>query len=261
MTRHSVCAAVAMVAALAGSSVPAAAERLVVSLSNHRVMVTSNFTGEELVLFGGIEQDGASRTRPGGYDIIVTVTGPRQTVVTFRKARALGIWVNTDSRVLENTPAYLAVLSNRPLDAITNPETLRRLQLGLDNIPLPQRASVNIADAASDDPFRLAFIKIKSDQGLYREASNDVTFLAPALFRASIPLPAEVPVGTYEVDVRLFADGVQIARAPSPFEVYKSGFEQVVTNAARDHGLLYGLATAMMAIATGWFASVVFRRD
>jgi hypothetical protein len=54
---------------------------------------------------------------------------------------------------------------------------------------------------------------------------------------------------------------VQIARAPSPFEVYKSGFEQVVTNAARDHGLLYGLATAMMAIATGWFASVVFRRD
>jgi hypothetical protein len=140
-------------------------------------------------------------------------------------------------------------------------ETLRRLQLGLDNIPLPQRASVNIADAASDDPFRLAFIKIKTDQGLYREASNDVTFLTPALFRASIPLPAEVPVGTYEVDVRLFADGAQIARAPAPFEVYKSGFEQVVTNAARDHGLLYGLATAMMAIATGWFASIVFRRD
>jgi hypothetical protein len=25
--------------------------------------------------------------------------------------------------------------------------------------------------------------------------------------------------------------------------------------------VLYGLATAMMAIATGWFASVVFRRD
>jgi uncharacterized protein (TIGR02186 family) len=120
---------------------------------------------------------------------------------------------------------------------------------------------VNIADAASDDPFRLAFIKIKSDHGLYREVSNGVTFLTPALFRASIPLPAEVPVGTYEVDVRLFADGAQIARAPSPFEVYKSGFEQVVTAAARDHGTLYGLATAMMAIATGWFASVVFRRD
>ena len=239
-------ALLAALGAIAASSVPAAGERLVASLSNHRVMVTSNFTGEELVLFGGIEQDTASRPRRGGYDIVVTVTGPRQTTVTFRKARILGIWVNADSRIFENAPAYLAVLSNRPLDAITNTETLRRLQLGLDNVPLPQRASVNIADAASDDPFRVAFIKIKSDH---------------ALFRASIPLPAEVPVGTYEVDVRLFADGAQIARAPSPFEVYKSGFEQIVTNAARDHGLLYGLATAMMAIATGWFASVVFRRD
>src|SRR5205807_5152963 len=137
----------------------------------------------------------------------------------------------------------------------------RRMQLGLDHIPFPQRASVNIADAATDDPFRLAFIKIKRDHGLYREASNGITFLARELFRASIPLPADVPVGTYEVDVRLFADGAQIARAPAPFEVYKSGLEQVVTNAARDHGVLYGLATAMMAITTGWFASVVFRRD
>jgi uncharacterized protein (TIGR02186 family) len=254
-------ALIAAVGALSASAAPATAERLIASLSNHRVMVTSNFTGEELVLFGGIEQDAASRPRRSGYDVVVTVTGPRQTVVTFRKARVLGIWVNTDSRVIDNAPAYVAVLSNRPLDAITNTETLRRLQLGLDNIPLAQRASVNIADAASDDPFRLAFIKIKSDHGLYREVSNGVTFLTPALFRASIPLPAEVPVGTYEVDVRLFADGAQIARAPSPFEVYKSGFEQVVTVAARDHGTLYGLATAMMAIATGWFASVVFRRD
>ena len=78
-------------------------------------------------------------------------------MMTFRKERILGLWVNADSRVLENAPAYLAVLSNRPLDAVTNTETLRRLQLGLDNIPLLQRASVNIADAASDDPFRVAF--------------------------------------------------------------------------------------------------------
>ena len=54
--------AFALVAALgAFVASPAAAERLVSSLSNHRVMVTSNFTGEELVLFGGIEQDAASR--------------------------------------------------------------------------------------------------------------------------------------------------------------------------------------------------------
>jgi uncharacterized protein (TIGR02186 family) len=255
------CAPVAALAALVASAVPAAGERLVASLSTHRVMVTSSFTGDELVLFGGIEQDAASRPRRGGYDIIVTATGPRQAMVTFRKARVLGIWVNVDSRVFENAPAYLAVLANRPIDAITNAETLRRLQLGLEFFPLPQRASVSIADSARDDPFRVAFMKLKADNGLYREVSNGVTFLTPALFRASIPLPAEVPVGTYEVDVRLFADGALLARTPAPFEVYKSGFEQIVTSAARDHGFLYGIATTFMALFTGWLASVVFRRD
>jgi len=81
------------------------------------------------------------------------------------------------------------------------------------------------------------------------------------LYRASIPLPAEVPVGTYDVDVKLFADGALIARTNSALEVYKAGFEQIVTTAAREHGFLYGLATALMALLTGWLASVVFRRD
>jgi uncharacterized protein (TIGR02186 family) len=250
--------ALAVLAVSAGS---ATSERLVASLSNHRVQVTSNFTGEELVLFGGIEMDAATQPRRSSYDIVVTAVGPPQTVVTFRKEKMLGIWVNSDSREFEDAPAFVAVLSNRPLDAIAGSETLRRLQIGLDNLPLPQRASVNIAEAGTDDPFRMAFIQIKKDQGLYREAANGVTFLAPTLFRASIPLPADVAVGTYEVDVRLFADGAQIARRPAPFEVYKSGIEQTVTSAARDHGILYGLTVASMALLTGWFASVIFRRD
>jgi uncharacterized protein (TIGR02186 family) len=254
----------ALASALAGLALtpqPATAERLVTSLSNHRVMVTSNFTGDELVLFGGIEPDASSRPRRSPYDVIITVIGPRQALVTFRKSRVVGIWVNADSRIFDNAPAYLAVLANRPLENITNAETLRRLQLGLDNIPLPQRASLNIADASRDDPFRVAFLKLQGDRGLYRELPNGVTFVTPGFIRASIPLPAEVPVGNYEVDARLFADGVMIARTPSAFEVYKAGFEQVITNAAHEHGILYGLATALMSVLTGWLAAIIFRRD
>jgi uncharacterized protein (TIGR02186 family) len=245
----------------AAVSAPARAERLVTSLSNHRVMVTSNFTGDELVLFGGVEQDGSSRPRRGGYDIVVTIIGPRQNVMTFRKQRVLGIWVNADSREFENAPSYLAVLSNRPLESIANAETLRRLQIGLDNTVLLQRASVTIADSGLDDPFRRALLRLKGNAGLYREDMNGVTFLTSALFQAAIPLPAEVPVGSYEVDAKLFAEGAVIARTTSALEVYKAGFEQTVSAAARDHGLLYGLATSAMALLTGWFASVVFRRD
>src|SRR5215470_12945908 len=104
--------------ALACSIRPAAAERLVVSLSNHRVAVTSNFVGEELVLFGTIEPEPATSALRPPYDLVVTVTGPRQTLRTRRKQRVLGIWVNTDSREFLRVPSYLAVLSNRPVNAI-----------------------------------------------------------------------------------------------------------------------------------------------
>ena len=240
------------------AATPASAQRLIASLSNHRVMVTSNFTGAELVLFGFIE---TATPRRGGYDIVATISGPRQDAVTFRKARRLGIWLNVDSREFDNVPSYLAVLANRDLDAIANADTRRRLQIGLANIPLTQRAAVTIADAAADDPFRQAFVRINMQRGLYREASNGITFLAPLLFRADIPLPAGVTTGNYEVDVRLFADGAMVARAPSAFEVYKAGFEQFITTTARTHGLLFGLVTAMMTLATGWLGSVIFRRD
>jgi uncharacterized protein (TIGR02186 family) len=256
MTR--LAAALLAIAALSATSTPAAAQRLIASLSNHRVMVTSSFTGTELVLFGAIE---TPTPRRGGYDIVATIVGPRQNAVTFRKDRVLGIWLNVDSREFETVPSYLAVLANRNLDAIANSETRRRLQVGLENIPLTQRAAVTIANAGLDDPFRQAFVRINMQRGLYREATNGITFLAPLLFRADIPLPAGVTTGNYEVDVKLFADGALVARAPSAFEVYKAGFEQFVSSSARTHGLLFGLVTAMMTLAIGWLGSVIFRRD
>jgi len=245
----------------AGGASPAAAERLVVSLSNHRVQITSSFTGEDLVLFGTIEPDKGKTTRTAGYDLVVMVTGPRKTMRTRRKERVLGIWVNTASRDFVGVPSYLAVLSNRPLTEITDTETRRRLQIGLDNFLLPQRIGPDVADTVVTDPFRVAFVRLQQSRGVYRESPTAVTFLTPAVFRATIPLPADAPTGSYDIDVKLFADGAMIARTTSALEVIKAGFEEYVAEAAVNHGLLYGLVTTLMALMIGWFASVVFRRD
>jgi uncharacterized protein (TIGR02186 family) len=88
-----------------------------------------------------------------------------------------------------------------------------------------------------------------------------VTFLTPNLFRASIVLPAVAPVGNYEIETKLFADGVMIARTTSALEIRKIGIEQFIASAAREHSFLYGLGVMGMALATGWIASIVFRRD
>lgn len=240
---------------------PGFAERLIVSLSNHRVSITPYYAGEELVLFGNVERDADTPAVRPPYDVVVTVTGPRSDLVTRRKERTFGIWVNVDARQFENVPGYLSISSNRPFDEIASPDVLRRQQIGLNNTLLTQRLGPDLADVVPADPFRAAFVRLKSSHGLYGESTSGVTLLSPTLFRAGIPLPGEVPIGTYDVDVKLFSGGVLLTRTQTAFEIVKVGFEQVVADAARHNGLLYGLATMMMALVTGWFASVVFRKD
>ena len=258
MSARIVALAFAAAAALAS---PAQAERLITTLSTSRVLISSNFTGADVVLFGSVERDAQTVARRGNYDIVVTVKGPREAVVTYRKERVFGIWVNADSRNFVKAPSYLTVLSNRTINEIADVNTLRRTQTGLARVLLQQEISGDIADSIREDPFRLAFLRLKIERGLFRETQNGVTFLTPALYRAAIPIPDNAPTGSYDIDVKLFADGALLTRQQTALEVVKVGFEQIVANAARDHGLLYGLATALMALLTGWFASVVFRKD
>jgi uncharacterized protein (TIGR02186 family) len=256
------CAAiVATVLGAAVAATPARAERLIVSVSNHRVTVTPNYSGEELVLFGSVEKDANTPPGQNNYDLVVTVSGPRMDMVTRRKERRFGIWINTDSRQFLKVPSYLALFSNRPFDTFASPEVQRRQQLGLNNVLLTQRVGPDYAYVVPQDAFRSAFVRLRMQHGLYREANSAVTFLTPTLFRTGIPLPAEVPIGTYNVEIKLFADGALVTRTETAFEIVKVGFEQFVANTARNNGLTYGLVTAMMALMTGWMASIVFSKD
>ena len=245
----------------AATTAPARAERLIVSVSNHRVTVTPNYSGEELVLFGSVEKDSTTPPSRNNYDLVVTVSGPRADMVTRRKERKFGIWINTDYREFLQVPTYLALFSNRPFDAIASPEVERRQQLGLNNVLLTQRVGTDYADVVPNDAFRSAFVRLREEHGLYREETSAVTFLTPTLFRTGIPLPAEVPIGTYNVEIKLFSEGALIARTETAFDIVKVGFEQFVATTARQDGLVYGMVTAFMALMTGWMASIVFRKD
>ena len=253
-------ARMAIVLALALTASTARAERLVVSLSNARIAVTSNYVGEDLVLFGTVQPD-AGKELGDAYDLVVTVTGPSETLRARRKERVLGIFVNLASREFVRVPSYLAVLTDRPVAQIAGPQVLRRQQVGMDSFILTQRVGADFADTVTDDPFRKAFIRLKEQQHLYSQSATAVTFLTPTVFRASIPVPADAATGRFDVDVKLFDEGAMVGRTATSFAVTKAGVEQYVVEASQNHGLLYGLATMTAALAIGWLASVAFRRD
>lgn len=245
-----------LVLALLFGAAPAAAERLVISASQPDVRITSNFTGAELVLFGVAEG-----TSPGPYDVAITVRGPQETAVTWRKSHILGIWLNTDSRTFLDTPSYLAVATNRPATAIASAEILRREQIGLARNILIQRVGPDFADVVPDDSFRAAFLRIKASEGLYEEQPEGVRFLSDTAFRATFALPGRARPGRYEVSAKLFRDGAMLAQAHTTFTIQKAGFEASLAEFAERDGLLYGLAVAAGALLVGFAANLLFRRD
>jgi uncharacterized protein (TIGR02186 family) len=252
--------AIALGATMAGIW-PASAERLVMSVSNHRVLISSNFTGTELVVFGSVEDDKKPIVRKAPYDVAIAVRGPAETYIARRKSRVLGIWVNAESRQFIDVPSYLALLTNRPPEELGPPEFLRRNRIGLVNQTFRQRIGSDFGDVVVQDPFRVAFLRVRMNEGLFHEEPTGVTFLTPRLFRATVPIPGIAPTGTYEVEAQLLTGGEVIARETTAIEVLKTGFEELLARSARDHGILYGLATVLLAMGTGVLASFLFRRD
>jgi uncharacterized protein (TIGR02186 family) len=244
---------------LLGCLAPAQAETLITSLSNHRVLINSNYTGTQIAVFGAIERDAQTVARATPYDVVVTVQGPRQ-FLTVRERERLGpVWINQEQQKFPSAPAYLSVMTSRPIEEITSDQLRQRQKIGLEAI-VNANDLTNSRDGA-DKPFREALHRLKAEEGLYLQDERGVTFLTPDIFRASIPLPATAPPGNYEVDVTLFADTVILARTHTNFELVKTGFEEQVGAIARDWSLAYGLATAAIAILFGWLANVIFRRD
>jgi len=238
---------------------PVAAQKLVTSISTHRVLINSSFTGAELVLFGTIED--APNAQIGKYDIVITVRGPARSYITREKARILGLWVNAASREFTRVPSYLAVLTNRPPVEMGPPDFLHKNRIGLSNHIFAQQIGPDIADVTHDDPFRNAFLRVKADEGAYITNPTGVTFITPRLFRASVPILGTALTGNYEVETLLLANSAVLAKQQTAFEVVKTGFEAFIAMESRRHSLYYGFAVALLAIVAGIIANLLFRRE
>lgn len=242
-------------AVLAG---PAWAEdRLIVTVSQPEVRISSNFAGADLVVFGAVETEDDD----AAADVVVTVRGPRETFLTWRKSRVLGMWINTDSRTFVEVPAFLSVQSSRPFGRMAGEDVLRVEQIGLAHNILLQRVGPDYADVVVTDPFRTAFIRTLSAEGLYQEDQRGVRFLSANVFRSGIGVPGRAPIGRYMVEVTLLRGGKVTARASSAFNVQKGGFEQEITALSQDSGLVYGISVAIGSLIVGFIANILFRKE
>jgi uncharacterized protein (TIGR02186 family) len=242
---------VVLAAAIAGLSAPAAAKGIVADVDDHLVEITTDFAGQDILVFGAIDGPG---------DVILVMRGPAGRVAVHQKDRFAGIWVNAESIEFDDVPSLYGVASSRPLYEILPNEVLDRYQLGVGRLRF---------ETAEEQPFgvgsfRIALVQQKRKQGLYADRVGRVTFIGETLFRANLHLPSNVPTGTFLIDVYLVREGRIVDAQNMPLVISKVGFGADLYKYANARTIAprfgYGVAAVLVSLLTGWLAHLAFRK-
>jgi uncharacterized protein (TIGR02186 family) len=230
---------------------PAAAKGIVADVDDHLVEITTDFAGQDILVFGAIDGPG---------DVILVMRGPAGRVLVHHKARFAGIWVNADSMEFDDVPSLYGVASSRQLFETLTPDVLDRYQLGVGRV----RFEGAEGEVPGIGPFRAALVQQKKKQGLYADKVGRVTFIGATLFRANLHLPSNVPTGTFLIDVYLVRDGKIVDAQNMPLIISKVGFGADIYKYANARSIAqrfaYGVTAVVVSLLTGWMAHLAFRK-
>ncbi len=229
---------------------------LVPDISARRVDIRYTFTGAQLLLFGAIVYPGG-RPPDRPAEIAVVLRGPVEPILVRQKQKIAGVWMNADSNRFRSAPSFYAVASSRRISDLVDDRTAAIYELGLNNLQLSPGGG---ALPEKERRFEAGLLDLRRRQGLYSENPRGVEITDRVLYRATITIPSQVPVGTYTAETFLIDDGKVLAAATRDIEIDKSGFELFVAQAARRQAFLYGLASVLLSLALGWAAAWAFRR-
>lgn len=252
MTRRLRLGAVLACLALTGASKPT----LVPDVSARHIEIRYTFAGAELLLFGAIIYPGG-RIPEQTPNIVVVVKGPADSIIVREKQRIAGIWMNADSSRFRSAPSFYAVASSKPISKLVDERTAAIYELGVHNLQLSPGTAA-LPDKARR--FEAGLLDLRKRGGLYSENPNGVEITGGVLYRATISIPSQVPVGTYTAETFLVDDHRVVAAATRDIDIGKSGFERFVALAARRHSALYGLFSVLLSLGLGWSAAAAFRR-
>lgn len=236
-------------------------ERVEADVSTRTIAITSGYSGAEILVFGAIENSRQPSAESGFYDVVVVVEGSAEPLMVRKKGRIAGLWVNTSTFNFNAVPSYYAVASTRPVEEFADPTTLDDNGIGLDAVRMAAAADSAVRVSSEDlIAYKAAVTRLKEAARLFKRDDYGVVFTGRSLFRATISLPATVPVGPLTARVFLFREGKLLSRYQARVILEREGIERWLYAFAFERPFVYGIVAVLLALATGLVASAVFRR-
>jgi uncharacterized protein (TIGR02186 family) len=236
-------------------------EKVEADVSTRSIAVTSGFTGTEIIVFGSVDNSRQTSAEAGYYDIVVVVEGTPLPLVARKKSNVAGLWINTAAASFVSVPSYYAITSTRPLDEVSTDAILQKNAIGFLYVRMtPTTDTQQSVHEADMKLYRSAVIRIKEADDLYVQDDYGVAFIGRSLFRSSVELPANVPVGPLTARVFLFREGNLLSSFSTKVSLEREGLELLLYRFAERYSFLYGLFAVLVAIGAGLLAPALFRR-
>ena len=215
-----------------------AAETVVLTETPSDINISASYRGTTLHVEG---------LAPQGSAIAVRFAGEKTDLALRQKGKVFDLlWMNLGTVHLHNVPSVFLVASSDVGGA----------DMGLEAVRKAITAEENKGDAL-DIPAEL--IKLKQQDGLYRESTRGITVADNGSFTANMPIPSRMSPGAYTLEVFALRNGSIAGSASAPVTVRLVGMPAWIDHMARDNSLLYGILSTLIAILGGLAIGIVFQ--
>lgn len=216
------------------------ANTLFFDISDTKIILGEETNETDFIIYGF---SNAKRT------LVLKITGPKQKVILQKKKSVFGMWTwgKTGEFQYPSLNHYYTNNKNNEIDF----EIKKDLY---DNIKLIGTDDDNLKKDLIEKKMSLNLFKIKNDS--FKIINNEV----PSLFKIPVRLPRNSPAGDYFISMSLMDGGNKFETKKIKLSVRKPGLSSFIFSFAHKFSFIYGVFSAIIAIALGVFASFVFRK-
>ena len=197
--------------------------------------------------------------------MLILVSKEPEEELFFKKGRVWGLfWMNTGKITVQNAPGvYMLYLPEAiPETAIADNPELIRLGIGFDT--LKHQVAI-LPDEGEKNQQAEEFIKLKKSKGLYAVHENMVAYKSsendPAMksFFCNLKIPSTMHQGSYTVSAFIFQNGKGRETDRQTLKIEQTGLPAAIVSLAFDHGLFYGILSALIALTAGLLMGFIFK--
>lgn len=222
---------------------------LIVDAALDHVDITTGFDGAKLVVYGVKRVDG---------DLAIVVRGPDKYHTVRKKDQIMGVWMNVEAIEFKNVSSYYDYAVSANETKLADVSVLRQNKIGLNAL------SYEVADDDEDPEdvrvFHESLIRLQQSSGLLPLESKAVRYLDDGFFKVVFELPANVPIGLFQIEGFVLDKGKIVARDSIDLNVGQVGLSANIYRFAHTKPWMYAIVILLIAASSGLFAHYAMRK-